>query len=354
MKPKLALLTFDFAPQMGGVQTYLLEVCQRLGAAYEIVVITPPIGTIAHDTAFRHLTIPSTSLKSFIRQLRQIRPDKVLIGHAHPRLLLAAAFVPPYRYAVMTHGNDFLAGQRRWRRFLFNYLLSRACPLLTNSQANAYRLQQLGLREPLVIYPGADPVRFSPAAHMKPGPPLLFTIGRLVERKGIDSTLQALAQLVQDFPEVQYHIAGDGPDRQRLEQLTAKLGLTQVVSFLGSIAEQDLPATYRQADIFVMPSREIAAASSVEGFGIVYLEASASGLPVIAGRSGGAVEAVREGETGFLVPPDNLPALIEILSRLLADADLRRRLGQNGRHWVETEMNWDRAARQMQSALDNT
>jgi phosphatidylinositol alpha-1,6-mannosyltransferase len=351
MKPKLALLTFDFAPQIGGVQTYLLEVCKRLSTAYEIVVITPAAGLLAEDLLLRRLIIPSPNITTLVKHLRQEQADIVLIGHAHPRMLLAAALAAKNRYAALAYGNDFLAAQSHWHKPLFNWLLGRAKPLITISQANVRRLRQLGIPEAVVVYPGTDPIRFTPATPTKRESLTLLTMGRLVPRKGVDITLRALAQLVSQFPDLRYHIGGVGPDKGRLEHLTTKLGLNHLVTFLGHVPDDKLPGVYRQADIFVMPAREIEATGSVEGFGIVYLEASASGLPVIAGRSGGAVEAVRDGETGFLVAPDDLPALTETLARLLADADLRQRLGQNGRRWIESEMNWDRAAHHMRLAL---
>jgi phosphatidylinositol alpha-1,6-mannosyltransferase len=117
-----------------------------------------------------------------------------------------------------------------------------------------------------------------------------------------------------------------------------------VVEFVGRVPDDALPDIYRRSDVFVMPAREETSSASVEGFGIVYLEASASGLPVVAARSGGAEEAVIDGETGFLVPPDDPDALTRVLRKLVLDAECRHSMGQAGRRWVEEEMNWDRAA----------
>jgi phosphatidylinositol alpha-1,6-mannosyltransferase len=146
-------------------------------------------------------------------------------------------------------------------------------------------------------------------------------------------------------------IVGDGPDRPRLQSLVQALKLQNVVSFRGEVTDAQLLATYHQAHIFVMPVREEQQAASVEGFGIVYLEASACSLPVIAGRSGGAIEAVRDGQTGYLVEPRDPEALAKKVLTLLQNAELRQQMGQNGRRWVETEMNWDRAAQQFLQIL---
>lgn len=353
MKAKLALPTFEFAPQIGGVQTYLSEISQRLAANYDIYIVGPDCGPLPANSPLRRHLLPAPSFKAYWRALAQLQPDLILVGHAHPVLLLAAALVKPKAYAAIAYGNDFLAAQQRWHRPLFNRLLRQANPLITASQGIADRLNELGLA-PNVVYPGTDPAHFTPASRAKTGPPTLLTISRLVARKGIDSTLHALPHVLARFPELRYQIGGDGPDRARLERLTAVLGIGHAVTFLGRIPERSLVEAYRQADIFVMPSREIKAERSIEGFGITYLEASACGLPVVAGRSGGAKEAVQEGKTGFLVTPDDPLELANCLIRLLEDAHLRQQLGQNGRDWVINQMNWDRAAAELHTILQTT
>ncbi|MBI4543702.1 MAG: glycosyltransferase family 4 protein, partial [Gemmatimonadetes bacterium] len=116
------------------------------------------------------------------------------------------------------------------------------------------------------------------------------------------------------------------------------------VRFLGEIEDERLPGVYAAADIFVMAARDERDRDEVEGFGIVFCEANAAALPVVAGASGGVPDAVRDGETGLLVPPQDAAALADAVRRLLLDAGLRRRLGQGGREWVERYYNWDRAA----------
>jgi len=350
---KLVLLTLDFPPDIGGVQQYLFEIARRLGRTCDLTVITPVVGPLP-PVHFHRIVVPVTTPWALVRTLRTFKPDRVLVGHAHPRVLLPAALTAWGRYATITYGNDYLAAQHRWHRPLFNWLLGAACPLITTSQANASRLGSLGLPNPIVIPPGTDPDRFTPPPQSPPPPPTLLTVGRLVPRKGVDTVLRALPPLLAEFPDLYYRVAGDGPGRPRLEQLARALGVAHAVEFLGRVPEEDLPSVYRSAHIFVMPAREEPKAASMEGFGIVYLEASASGLPVVVGRSGGAVEAVRDGETGLLVPPDDPGALSEALLRLLRDPDLRCRMGQAGCRWVEKEMNWDRAARQMQAVLEAT
>lgn len=351
---RLAIITLDFAPDIGGVQTFLYEVASRLGRDDEVQVITGVSGQFRSKTPFSIAKPSPQNALGFWRVLRRFQPECILVGHAHPQLLAAAALTAPTRYATLAHGNDYLAAQRRWHRPAFNYLLARSRPLLTVSYANSEQMRHLGLPKPLVVHPGTDPHRFTPPEHALPETrPILLTVGRLVPRKGIDIVLQALPQVLEVYPTLLYRIAGHGPDEQRLRALTAQLCLEHAVQFVGVVPPTQLPDLYRDAQIFVMPSREEQQQASIEGFGITYLEASASGLPVVAGRSGGAVEAVRDGETGFLVNPHDPKALANKLICLLQDRRLRGQLGSCGRKWIETEMNWDRAAREIRNALEH-
>lgn len=219
------------------------------------------------------------------------------------------------------------------------------------SRATAVALENIINQAATIIYPGTEPARFSPANRTRTDEtPILLTVGRLVPRKGIDLMLQALPLILRETA-VTYHIGGSGPDRARLEKMVQELGIQHVVRFLGRIPEDELPQLYANADLFVMPNREIQEEGSLEGFGIVFLEASASGLPVIAGRSGGAVEAVRDGVTGLLVPPDSAEALATAVLSLLKDAQKRQQMGQAGRQWVESEMNWDQTAQRFMDLL---
>ncbi|MCY4090609.1 MAG: glycosyltransferase family 4 protein [Caldilineaceae bacterium] len=360
---RVALLTLDFPPSIGGVQQYLLELSRRIGTHYDLTVVRPRAGSSQFLTEpFRVLPVPSAMPWHFARALATIRPHLTIVGHAHPRLLLPAALLRTGRYIALAFGNDFEAAQVKWHGRIFNRLLAGASPLVTISGANARRLQELGLSTPEIVLPAADPKRFAPAPAGRPGPPVLLTVARLISRKGIDTVLRALPPLLELAPRLEYWIVGNGPARPALEKLARDLRIVSAVRFLSQegapISDSELPDIYRRASIFVLPARaEFQSAEgspSVEGFGIVYLEASASGLPVVAARSRGASEAVRDGETGLLVPPDDPAALTQALARLLCDDDLCRRLGRAGRRWVEHEMNWDRVGRQFISIIERT
>ena len=346
---RLALLTFDFPPTVGGVQQYLWEIARRLTREHEVVVVTPVPGPPA-DGPFTRRMIPSTHPLAFLRALADIRPDWVIVGHVHPRMVIPAMMWAPGRWAAIAYGNDVLALQRRWHRPIVHSLLRRARPLIAISQATARRMRQWGVPPAVIVRPGVDPDRFTPPSSPPPPPWKLLTVARLVSRKGIDTVLAAIARLRAHFPDLQYYIVGEGPDRERLGQLVVQYQLQGCVHFMGYVSDEALPSLYRKAHIFVMTPRE--EPESVEGFGSVYLEASASGLPVVAARSGGASEAVIPEQTGLLVPPDDPDALAQALQRLLANPTLRQTLGARGRQWVEREMNWERAAREMQRALE--
>ena len=164
-------------------------------------------------------------------------------------------------------------------------------------------------------------------------------MGRLVHRKGIDTVLRALPTIIQTCPNVAYVIAGTGPDRPRLERLAACLGVRDRLCFVGDIGHNRLPLYYSAADLFVMPARQNP--PDVEGFGLVFLEANACGTPVIGGRTGGIPEAIREGETGLLVPPNAPDALAAAATHVLTNPEVAEGLGQQGRHRVVHEANWD-------------
>ncbi len=196
---------------------------------------------------------------------------------------------------------------------------------------------------PTRFRPGIDPRRVREQYGLGDGPWLL-TVSRLDAHKGIDTVIAALPAVRAAFPGAppRYAVAGVGPQQPRLARLVAELGLGDVVRFLGFVPDDDLPALYNAVDLYVGASRRVDLLA--EGFGIALVEASASGLAVVGGRSGGVPDAVRDGETGILVDPDHPAAVAAGITRLLADAELRGRMAAAGRRAVETYYNWDRVA----------
>lgn len=345
---KIALITMDFPPSIGGVQIFLYEIARRLAIDYDLTVVTPGIAAPSAEELFKRYSLSSSRPLEFLGALRSLRPDRVIIGHAHPRLLLPAAALAWRRYLTITHGNDFLAMQNHWHTPLSNRLLAASHPLMTNSRFNAERLRCLGFSAKEILSPGTDSTRFYPAVVPEIHPLTLLTVSRLVSGKGIDRVIRILPVLLEEFPGLIYVIVGEGPDRHRLQALSDQYQISGNVRFLDQMSHFDrkLPQIYRSADIFVMPSEQ-------EGFGIVFLEASASGLPIVAGKGGGSADAVRDGETGILVEPDSPTQLTDALLRLLRDPVLQQKMGTAGRRFVEKERTWDHTAKRILPYLDN-
>jgi phosphatidylinositol alpha-1,6-mannosyltransferase len=263
------------------------------------------------------------------------------------------------------HGRELLfnpasktAGLRAAYARLRTALLHRVDAFVPVSTYTAGLLHERGVspQRTHVVPNGTNPERFQP----RDGTPLreklglgdrsvLLTVGRLVPRKGVDTVLRALPAIAQDCPDVAYVVAGTGPDRARLERLADRLDVQDRVQFVGHVDHDQLPVYYSAADLFVMPARQDP--PDVEGFGLVFLEANACGTPVIGARTGGMPDAILEGETGLLVPPDAPDALADAALRVLTNPNLARDLGQRGRHRAVHEASWDHIAERIHRHL---
>jgi phosphatidylinositol alpha-1,6-mannosyltransferase len=181
--------------------------------------------------------------------------------------------------------------------------------------------------------------------------PVIVCVSRLVPRKGQDMLIRALPTIRRRVPGAALLVVGGGPYRDKLRALARAEGVAADVVFTGSVPWADLPAHYAAGDVYAMPCRTRGAGLDVEGLGIVYLEASATGLPVLAGDSGGAPDAVREGETGFVVGGSDVPAIAGRLADLLADQVRAKEMGAAGREWVEREWRWETKAARLAELL---
>ena len=198
--------------------------------------------------------------------------------------------------------------------------------------------------DPVIFHPGIDTSGVRQRYELPAGRWLL-TVARLTAHKGIDTGIGVVAVLASEFPELRYCVVGSGGQRAELEALAARLGIADRVRILSGVPDRDLPALYNHAELYLGLSRRSTVA--VEGFGISLVEASACGVPVVAGRTGGIPDAVREGESGRLVDPEDLEAVTSAVRLLLADQAEQRRLGDGGRRLVESHLNWDRVAREL-------
>ena len=207
--------------------------------------------------------------------------------------------------------------------------------------------------------PGVDTDQFNPevdgrAVRRRYGlldRPTVVCVSRLVPRKGQDTLIRALPAIAAKVPDVALLIVGGGGDLPRLQRLAATIGVGDDVVFAGAAPADELAAHYAAGDVFAMPCRTRHRGLDVEGLGIVYLEASAVGLPVVAGASGGAPDAVLAGETGHVVDGRSVPAVADPLIDLLTDPEKARRMGRRGRDWVQSEWRWDTLAARLSGLL---
>ncbi len=254
-------------------------------------------------------------------------------------------------YLVYAHGNEVLnALQAQWEGH--RLALQKADRVLANSRYTADLVKQCGVEEDriAIVHPGCDAKEFRPIRVSSDdrqallgrhaASKVILTVGRLVRRKGQDKVIRALPRILEGQPATCYLVAGDGPEKQALAELSERVGVADKVIFLEQIDNTALLKLYNLCDVFAMPSREDIAAQDVEGFGIVYLEANACGKPVIGGRSGGMADAIVDGVTGMLVPHEDHEALAVAISRLLGDEALNRRMGDQGRDRVVREFSW--------------
>jgi phosphatidyl-myo-inositol dimannoside synthase len=271
-------------------------------------------------------------------------------------------------YVVYAHGNEVLNAMQPGGQKL-QVALQRADRVLAVSHFTANLVQKAGVSSDRIeiVHPGCNSEHFRPLAPRmdlrqkllgdRYKDQVILTVGNLVPRKGHDMVIRALPRLRTTVSDVKYIIIGEAfgedPYRNQLENLAIGLGVRDCVIFAGNVSAEDLPDIYALADVFVMASREQLDACDVEGFGMVFLEASACAKPVVGGRSGGIPDAIVDGITGLLVNPHDPEDIANALARLLSNSDLATRFGQEGRSWVVKYFGWDRVADQVQGILQS-
>jgi phosphatidylinositol alpha-1,6-mannosyltransferase len=234
---------------------------------------------------------------------------------------------------------------------IMRFLAHRAAQITVISHYSAQKLRALGLPAARIslIYPGVawaqtegGEASARDGADVRRHGPVLLTVGRLVTRKGHDRVISALPKIRDRIPAVEYVIVGTGSEERRLRRLAEEMGVTSVVRFIGSVPHHATRSYYEKCDVFIHPNRELEN-GEVEGFGIVFLEASATGVPVIGGNSGGTPDAIQNGITGYLVDPNSVDEIAERAISLLEDPSLRMRMGQAGQVWA-AGFSWQAAA----------
>lgn len=380
MSGVVLLAVNDFPPLVGGEATLYHALARHLPARDTLVLAPRLSGDGAVDAALRvevvrrflpaHRGTASRIARAacgalhLAALLRRRRVRYVLCGQllslgVPVRLLAGLRGVP---YALFVHGADLSDYHARalWGR-LARFAVSGAEAVIANSRFTAGLLERLlpGAARRVVVLPmGVDPplpvtpgeVETLRRRYRLGGGPVLLTVARLVPMKGHDVVLEALPRLVPRFPALRYVVVGDGPARPRLEALARERGVREAVVFAGAVQTEELPAHYRLATLYVQLSRTPRGRCGLEGFGLSFLEAAGYGLPSIAGRSGGVPEAVADGESGLLVPPEDAAAFAAAALRLLEDDTGRERMARAARRWAAAH-SWDAAARCVRSLL---
>ena len=368
---KHLLVTNDFPPKIGGIQSLLWEWWRRLPAESFAVLTSPYEGTEAFDAAQpfeirrtrEPVLLPHPWMVKRVNEMaREVGADLVVLDPALPLGLIGPSLELPYD--VVLHGAEVtVPGRLPLSRQTLSYVLRNARHIVAAGGYPAAEAEHAAKRSlPItVVPPGVDTERFQPldaaqrtAARAKfdiaDDAELVVGISRLVPRKGFDVLIRAIARLQPSRPNLVLAIAGGGRDDQRLRDMAQSLGVP--VRFLGRVPHDDLPLLYGCADVYSMLCRNRWAGLEQEGFGIVFLEAAACGVPQVAGSSGGAAEAVADGETGFVVKaPDDPSAVAVAIERLLDDPELARRMGAAGRERAVREFSYDVLARRLGRSL---
>jgi phosphatidylinositol alpha-1,6-mannosyltransferase len=366
-RSKTLCITNDFGPRAGGIETFVVGLIQRMPKNSVIVYTASQAGAAAFDAMWlgdygvevirdsSKVLLPSFRVGRNVRKLVRDRNIKsVFFGAAAPLALLAPGLraAGVRRIVALTHGHE-VWWSRLWPFSAAIARIGRAVDALTYlgefTRGEISKALDSDSAAKLVrIAPGIDTEHFTPRSDAKDlreslglgNKKVIVSVGRLVHRKGQDILIESMPEIIKTIDDVHLLLIGEGPHKQELEKRIKNLGLANRVTFVGRVQYADLPRYICVGDVFAMPSRSRLAGLEVEGLGIVYLEASACGLPVIGGVSGGAPDAVLQGETGFSVDGRSAHEVSQALVRVLADKELAQRLGARGRQWVIEQWQW--------------
>ncbi|HJP67158.1 MAG TPA: glycosyltransferase family 4 protein [Actinomycetota bacterium] len=368
--PRVLMVTNDFPPRVGGVQQYEWNVVRHLPPDRVMVLAPNWDGWRPHDAQqefavrrwpARYLWPTPEVERRVLDLVREHRADVVLFGQGLPIALLGPGLarrgIP---YAVLTHGVELWMARVPTARALLRQALrdARAVTAVSHYTADAVQAAIPPGIPVTLLPPAVDEARFTPnadggAVRERLGlgdAPVVVCVSRLVRRKGQDVLIRAMPMIRDRVPDARLVIVGDGPYREALETLAAESPPGSVL-FTGEVADEELPAHHATADVFAMPCRSRWGGLEVEGFGIVYLEAGATARPSVAGRSGGAAEAVVDEETGLLVEGAEPKAVALAVAQLLANPAQARTMGEAGRRRVEESFTWRRRAQELAAVL---
>jgi phosphatidylinositol alpha-1,6-mannosyltransferase len=364
---KVLFVTNDFGPRAGGIETFIIGLIERRAFASTIVYTSKQANSQEYDQMWEkkygvkvirdssRILLPTPRVARRISALIKAEGISVAaFGAAAPLGLLAHSMKRSgiVRIVALTHGHEVW-----WAKvFPFNLLLRRigtGVDSLTylgeyTRQMISRPLTQSAKSAMIKIAPGIDTDHFSPrkSANLRQSLQLsqkkvIVCVARLVHRKGQDKLIDAMPSILESISNAHLLIVGQGPYQQKLVKRVKKLGLEENVTFVGRINYEKLPEYICAGDLFAMPSRSRFGGLEVEGLGIAYLEASACGLPVIAGSSGGAPDAVVDGKSGVVVNGTDITAIAKTVIKFLRDPEGSRQMGQFGRNWVVEKWRWE-------------
>ncbi|MFM1937230.1 MAG: hypothetical protein RLZZ320_88 [Actinomycetota bacterium] len=372
----ILLVTNDFGPRAGGIESFVIGLLERIPAG-EVIVYTsfqPEYESydqkwfsdyqvrVVRDKSKVLLPTPRV-IRNLQRVVKQHSIAKVWFGAAAPLGVSSRWLrkVGVKQMVALTHGHEVW-----WSKIWpFSWAISEIgkqvdyVTYLGDFTKAALSAQIKDSSKLIRVAPGIDTNHFSPRdsselreKHGLANRPTVISVGRLVHRKGQDRLIEALPKVLESIPDAALVLVGEGPYRKRLDALVKKYDLSKHVFFIGRINFAQLPNYICMGDVFAMPSRSRLFGLEVEGLGIVYLEASSCGLPVIGGASGGAPDAVIDGETGFVVDGNDLNAISTQIVKLLSDAKLRQNMGERGREWAIESWRWEIWSQEFNKALN--
>ncbi|MCD6360385.1 MAG: glycosyltransferase family 4 protein [Armatimonadetes bacterium] len=368
----LIFLADDFPPARGGIQTYAAELARAVAEAGEEVRVVAgaqpgseafdadmPCPVLRVPTAGGYLPAAMNLAAGAEQAAAELEgPLRCLVctkwSPEGPGAIWAArSLARPF--VLLGHGGEFCLAQGQLMKWLVQrVVLRRAALCLANSSytADLFRRARVPAERIGVIHGGVRPERFqAPPEDIErlrerlglAGRPVLLTVARLVARKGHAQVLRALPRVLERVPDACYLVVGDGPLARELRELADELKLAENVVFTGPVSDADLAAYYGACDVFVMPSVPVRG-ELAEGLGLTFLEAAAAGRPSVGTRFGGIPDAIADGETGLLVEPGDEDQLADALTRLLADPDRARRMGEAARERVQAQFTWNTVA----------
>ncbi len=360
-------VTNDFGPRAGGIETFVIGLIERRPIGQTIVYTSAQAGSEEYDKAWKSqfgvtvvrdrakILLPTPRVaRNVARIIKESDVQVAAFGAAAPLGLLSSSMkrAGVQKTVALTHGHEVW-----WAKvFPFNLALRKIGTTVDSltylgeftQRAIARSLSKGSAEKMIKIAPGIDVDHFSPQDSSQlrrnlrlENKRVIVSVGRLVHRKGQDHLIQALPEILKSVPDAHILMVGQGPYLSHLKKLVEDLNLVDHVSFIGRIQYAQLPQYICVGDVFIMPSRSRFFGLEVEGLGIVYLEASACGLPVIAGSSGGAPDAVLEGVTGIVVDGENNNEIAAAAIKLLNDLDGARAMGLAGREWIIENWRWE-------------